>query len=400
MQKIKGDKILNWERKPNEKRYAYIYRIYSNQDLIGDNETLGALCREQLNETYDESAYRKAYQSFSLMFEEIKDQLLTDKQIDILDEKMDLLFKQQVKTRDQLREKRKTLRDEARIEVLIDAVRESAKSYPEIKPIYPERSPLIKDGNEANLLIGDWHVADCFENFRNSFNVEILEKRVQTLMEKTVAYCKMANVTKLNCINLGDCVSGNIHTSIRVEAELNMVEQVKKASALIYQLLMYLSEALPDTEILYRSTLDNHSRMNKDYKEHVEKESFASLMDWWLESKLEGTRIQMPKDNIDPNIGHFVLNNGKNFFFVHGHLDNINSAIQDLTFGTNIICDILAMGHWHTEKTKSFQGKKLVVNSSLKGTDSYGLSKRLFGTASQTLLIFNEEDTIEVRIQL
>lgn len=391
---------MDWKRKPDESKWAYIYRIYSNQDLIGDNETVGELCRSELGEDFNESAYRKPYQGFAVIFEAIKDQLYDEQYLKEVDDKMDLLYKQQVKTRDQSREKRKTLRDEARIEVLIEAIKQSADSYPTIKPIYSNELLSIKEGNEANLLIGDWHVADCFDNFRNSFNIEILEKRVQALMEKTVAYCKMANVTKLNCINLGDCVSGNIHVSIRVEAELDMVEQIKKASALIYQLLMYLSEALPNTEILYRSTLDNHSRMNKDYKDHVESESFASLMDWWLESKLEGTRVQMPKDNIDPNIGHFVLNNGKNFFFVHGHLDSINTSIQDLTFGTGIICDILAMGHYHVDKMKSFQGKKLIVNGSLKGTDSFALNHRLFGDVTQTLLIFNEKDMIDIRLNL
>jgi hypothetical protein len=140
--------------------------------------------------------------------------------------------------------------------------------------------------------------------------------------------------------------------------------------------------------------------MNKDYKEHVESESFSSLMDWWLESKLEGTRIRIPKDNIDPNIGLFTLNNGKKIAFVHGHLDNVNSVIQDLTFGTGVLLDAVCMGHWHTEKTKSFQGKKLFINSSLKGTDSYGLNKRLFGNASQTLLVFNGADTLDIKISL
>ena len=224
--------------KENESRESYIHRIYSNQSLIGDNECLGEICRKELKESFDESAYRKTYQNFVKMFEAVKSEFYDNEHIKKMEEQKDLLFKQQVKTRDWTREKNKTLRDEARIEFLIDAIRESAESYPTIKPTYSKELLSIKEGNEANLLIGDWHVADCFDNFRNSFNIEILEKRVQLLMEKTVAYCKMANVTKLNLINLGDCVSGNIHTSIRVEAELDMVEQIKKASALIYQLLM------------------------------------------------------------------------------------------------------------------------------------------------------------------
>lgn len=389
---------MDWKRKEGEKKYAYLYRIYSNQHLIGTNEEVGELCRRELGEDFDESAYRKVYQSFDLIFQDIKEQILDKEYLDELDQKMDDMYKQQIKVRDALREKRKTLRDEARIEVLVDAIRENAGNYPTIKPVYSKELSLIKDGNEAILCISDWHVGLTVENFRNKYNEEILEQRVQALYEKTVAYCKMANVSHLYIINLGDLVSGFIHTSIRVESELDTIEQVKKSAALVYQLLMRLSEHIPN--IVYKSCLDNHSRINKDYKEHIEKESFANLVSWWLEAKLEGTRVKMISDNIDPNIGYFVLNNGKKVFFVHGHLETISTVIQDLTFGTNIIPDIVLCGHFHSDKMKNFQGKKLYINGSLIGVDSYALNKRLFGDPTQTLLLFNGQETIDIRLNL
>ncbi|MDD4154670.1 MAG: hypothetical protein PHT30_04620, partial [Bacilli bacterium] len=372
--------------------------IYSNQHLIGTNEEVGELCRRELGEDFDESAYRKVYQSFDLIFQDIKEQILDKEYLDELDQKMDEMYKQQIKTRDVLREKRKTLRDEARIEVLIDAIRENAESYPTIKPVYSKELLSIKDGNEAILCISDWHVGMTVDNFRNKYNEEILEQRVQTLYEKTVAYCKMANVTKLHAINMGDFMAGNIYGSIRVESELDTIEQVKKSASLIYQLLMRLSEHIPS--INYRSCLDNHSRVNKDYKEHIEKESFANLTSWWLEAKLEGTGVKMVNDNIDPNIGHFILENGKKIFFVHGHLEKISTVIQDLTFGTNIIPDIVLCAHFHSDKMKNFQGKRLYINGSLIGTDSYALNNRLFGDPTQTLLIFNNKETMDIRINV
>jgi len=390
--------ILNWNKKADESKWSYIYRIYSNQDLIGNNEFLGNLCRKELGEDFDESAYRKPYQYFSIIFEEIKDQIFDGTYLKELDDKMDLLYKQQVKTRDQSREKRKTLRDEARIETVVDAIKEHAESYPTINPVYSEELLAMKDGNEAILIIGDWHVGDCFDNFRNCYNEEILEQRVQELQNKTIAYCKTMNVSTLNVVNVGDMIAGNIHGSIRVETELDMVEQIKKSAVLVYQLLNYLSEHIPN--VTYRSCLDNHSRMNKDYKEHIEKESFAYFTDWWLDAKLEDSRVKIIHDNLDPNIGMFTLKNGKNTFFVHGHRDQINTSIQNLTFGSNIICDILLMGHYHNDKMKSFQGKKVYVNGSLKGVDAFALNHRLFGDATQTLLVFDDKNTIDIRINL
>jgi len=390
--------ILDFSKLESEDRNQYICRICSLKETIGTWQDVADIIRTELNENYDESAYRKIFQSFQKIFESTKQDYLDNTIIEEIDKKKDILYKQQVKTFDKMREYRKTLRDEARIEVLIDAIRESAESYPTIKPIYSKELLSIKEGNEAILNISDWHCGSEIDNFRNKFNEQILEDRVQKLMEQTVAYCKMANVTKLNVVNGGDMVSGSIHASVRIEADLDIVEQVKKSSALIYQLLMYLSEHIP--VLTYRSTLDNHSRMNKDYKEHIEKENFSNLSSWWLEAKLEGTRVRMMKDNIDENIGCFVLNNGKKVGFVHGHLDTINTVIQDLTFGTNIMFDIVLMSHYHSDKMKSFQGRRLFINGSLRGVDSYALNKRLFGDATQTLLIFNEQDIIDIRINL
>lgn len=389
---------MDWKRQEGETKYAYLYRIYSNQSLIGNNETLGKICRENLGEDFDESAYRKAYQAFDLIFQDIKDKLLDKTYLDELDEKMDLLYKQQVKTRDQAREKRRTLRDEARIEVMIDAIRESAESYPSIKPIYRDEIIMAENGSEGILTLSDWHVGDEIDNFKNEFNEKILEERVATLVRKTIKYCVIHNVTKLHVINTGDILSGIIHPSIRLESEFCVIEQVKKASCLIYQLLINLSENLKN--VTYRSTLDNHSRIMANKHEHIEKESFANLISWWLEAKLEGSRVQIIKDNIDENIGLFQLNNGKNVFFVHGHLDQPATVTQNLTFGTGVIADIVICGHFHADKMKTFQGKKVYLAGSLRGVDSFALNHRMFGDATQMLLVFDEDETVDIRLNL
>ena len=400
--------MFDTKLKEGESREAFIHRIYSNQALIdGDNETLGEICRNELGESFDESAYRKTYQNFIKMFEAIKDQFYDPDYIKKIEAQKDELYKQQVKTRDQTREKYRTLKDEARIEVMIEAIRQSAESYPSITPIYRDEIMMAEDGAEAILLLNDWHCGDFFKNFRNEFNEQILEERVSTLVRKTIKYCMVHNVTKLNVVNGGDMVAGIIHPSIRIEAEMDVIEQVKKASCLIYQLLINLSENVK--ELTYRSCLDNHSRVMANKHESIESESFGSVIQWWLEAKIDaynlmperkGCNIQMLKDNIDENIGLFQLNNGKNVFFVHGHLDQPNSVTQNLTFGTNIIADIVLLSHFHVDKTKTFQGKKVYFGGTLKGTDTFALNHRMFGDATQMLLVFDEEETVDIRIVL
>ena len=141
-----------------------------------------------------------------------------------------------------------------------------------------------------------------------------------------------------------------------------------------------------------------------------QKESFCKLIDWWLIDKLETINkqfvneglnncIEIIQDNIDDNIGYFTIND-KNIFFSHGHQGSQSTVVQDLTFATNIVADIVLLGHWHVDKVKNFQGKKVYFNGSLKGVDSYTLGKRMFSEPSQTLLIFDEEDVINIPLHL
>jgi uncharacterized LabA/DUF88 family protein len=394
--------LIDYNKKSEESREQYIHRICSQKSQIGSWEDVATILRKELGETYDESAYRKTYQAFELMYESVKDQFLNGEHIELLEEAKDKLYKQQIKTRDMLREKRKTLRDEARVEVMKDAIKESFDNCPVIQPInYSFDINEKKEGREAIVLLSDWHIGDKFENFRNSYSLEIATRRVGELGRNIVKYAHMMNVTKLNFLNLGDSIAGNIHGSIRVMAEIDVAEQVKFACALIYQLIAEISKDESISEITYRSCLDNHSRINKDYSEHIEKESFAMLLDWHLQDKFEScTRVKYINDNIDPNIGAFKTNNGKQVFFVHGHLDSIKSVIQDLTLGTGIIADLVCMGHFHTDKVKNFHGKKVYCNGSLKGTDPYALGHRLFGDPSQKMLVFDGRNTIDIPIEV
>ena len=54
---------------------------------------------------------------------------------------------------------------------------------------------------------------------------------------------------------------------------------------------------------------------------------------------------------------------------------------------TREFIDYVILGHYHSSKTKSFQGSKVIINGSIVGTDQYAYSKRLFGDPEQTILI-------------
>lgn len=307
------------------------------------------------------------------------------------------LYIQQVKTRDTWNAYRKTLRDEARIENLKDLMKECTsqlKALPDVKFEGMEN----ECANEAVLLVSDLHIGAYIDNMYNHYNVEIARKRMKKLVRDTIDLCQRNKVQRLNVVNLGDMIAGSIHITARLEQQIDVIEQIMTASEILAETLVELQEAAP--EVIYRSCTDNHSRAVANLKEHIEKENFGMLIDFYLKARLQGTGIIFANDNLDIEIGKIDLMNGKTAVFAHGHHDNINTIFQSMVSFTGQNIDMAFLGHYHSEKMKSFHAFKVYVNSSVMGTDSYAFSKRLFGKPAQTLIIFEGSNTINCSIDL
>lgn len=296
------------------------------------------------------------------------------------------LYKQQVKTWDTMNSYRRTLRDEARIDRIKELIQEAISKIPELPKVNYQKGETECE-NEAVMLISDMHIGMQIDNFANKYNNEIAKKRLMAYVDETIKLCKDNHVKRLNVSNLNDCIHGLIHVTARIEEEEDVIGQIIIASEYLAEALIKLQEAAP--EVIYRSVTDNHSRANANYKEHIEKESFCRLIDFYLEERLKGTNVVFANDNLDVDISKFELLNGKLMICVHGHRDNINVALQSFVGATHKYVDYVCMGHYHESKMKSYQGAKVFVNGSICGTDSYATSKRLFGDPEQTLLIFS-----------
>lgn len=265
-----------------------------------------------------------------------------------------------------------------------------------------KESKLKGIGNvrEAVLMISDWHIGVDCDNFYNKYNFEVAKERVKKLTEDVINYCKSFKVQRLNVVNLGDLIHGKIHKNARIEQELNVVDQTLKAAELLAEMLNKLQEAAP--EVVYRSVIDNHARMDADLEEALQGENFGILIDHItdLRLKLSKAKVQFVYDNLDESMGKFTLLNGKNVAFAHGHLDSINKAYQNFTAATREFIHYVLLGHYHEEKAKSYNGCKVLVNSCLSGVEQYALSKRLFGIPSQSLLLFEDKNLINVSINV
>lgn len=306
------------------------------------------------------------------------------------------LYIQQVQTRDTWTAYRKTLRNTARIDNFKDMIQEAIKT---LEPL-PEVKYTGESNNEAEavLMLSDWHIGVEIENAFNTYNLEIARKRISKLCDNVIKYCKQFKISKLNVLNLNDLIAGHIHVSGRLEQEIDVIEQVVRASELISELLIKLQAAAP--EISYYSCTDNHSRTTPNLKEHLEAESFVRLVDLYVETRIKDSNVKIVREQLDPSMGIIRLKNGKIGVYEHGHLGSINNFFQDMVCYIGEKIDYGFIGHYHNEKVKTLHTFKLFVNGSLVGMDPYALSKRLFSKPAQSLIIFDQDNIINCSIGL
>ena len=307
-------------------------------------------------------------------------------------------YKEKTLIRDIYNSYRLSLRKDARVTSFKDSV---VNAINNLKPLDINTNMQLQNNYmevEAVLMLSDLHIGVNCSNFYNKYNYEVAKTRVAKLVADTMIYCKMANVTTLHVVNLGDLIHGLIHTTARINEEINVVDQIIKASELVSWMLAELTHM--GINITYRSCTDNHARMVGNKVDNIEAENFSRIIDWYLESRLSGSNIKFINDNIDISIGRFTLANGKRIMFAHGHLENLNKCIDAFMGATKEFVDYVLLSHFHTTKEKSYNGSKLLVNGSIVGTEEYALSRRLFSPAEQKLLIFEKDNLLDININL
>lgn len=338
---------------------AFRVWVYRNALLSSDNETY-----EEDNEI---EAYKEEYKAIS-------------------------------KNRDILNAYRRSLRDEARIEVLQDTVKEAVSNLNALPQVRINCIGNPRGDIEAVALLSDLHIGVMCNNFVNKYDDKVAAERLSKWTSDIIRYCDSFNVSRLNILNLGDLIHGLIHVSARLEQQYDVVNQIMVAAELIAQALNNLQ--VLNCEIIYRSVTDNHSRAVANLHEHIEKENFYRLIDWFLEERLKGSKIVFEHDNLDESLGLFNLLNGEPFAFAHGHLESKTNVYQMFTGLTKVIPTYIALGHYHSSSARTFQGSKLFINGSVCGVEQYALSKRLASPAEQKLIIFDDVNVIDIDINL
>lgn len=279
------------------------------------------------------------------------------------------------------REYRALIREQARIDALKDVVRNELKDLEPI-PYVPVHYP----SGDGYMVVNtsDWHIGAKHENYLGEFNFEIAKKRINRYVTETVKRIQRDKPKEVLILNLNDLIEGNIHISTRVQAEFDAIQQTIKASELLAQFIAEVANHAPVVKV--GQVLDNHSRINKNKREHIEAESFGKILEYIVKERLGNhENIKFVGNPIDDNIGLTQLG-GTRIAWVHGHLDKpqtVKSKLEDII---GIKVDYVFIAHRHHIMITD----NVIQVGSLKGTDEYAFNLRLGERASQTIVTFND----------
>lgn len=375
-------------RDKDESFLDYQIRLYANKDLYEiDTYEIAELLNKEYGTTYSESKWRKDYAAYVKWNEYIIGKSLDKEILDKYETVKIESEKEKIRNRDQKREYKKLIQNQARFEAIRDDIYEAVLRLETKKPLTPSPSDYVGGYKEGLSLWSDWHFGMVIDNYSNKFNKDIFNERVSQLLSKTISYGKQHGVSTLHVANLGDLIGGLIHVSTRVQANEDVVEQTKYVSETLAEVLSKLANEFEN--IVYYNVAGNHGRTSPSKNDVGIKENFEYLIPWYLEARLRNfNNIKIINEQDGFIISKIIA---EDVVFTHGHYDRPDSSVTKIPQLTGIIPSFIFSGHIHHHYEKEYGKTTVVVNGSLVGNDDYAMQGRFGSKPSQKFLVFNED---------
>ena len=310
------------------------------------------------------------------------------------DSEYDKHYKDRILFYDQRREYNKLLRDDARWDYILGEMVKAAEKVSEIRPLerYDAGLSFERFDKEAVLLLSDWHWGMMTNNVYNSYNPEIARTRIEKLRDEVIRRMRENGCYMLTVILLGDLINGQIHTTSRILAAENVVDQVMNVAEIAAELINDLSSHVNRTRVF--ATYGNHGRAFPDKKQSIHGDNLELIIPWWLfERFADREDVSIEFNNVHELVGVWVRENTL-ICGVHGDLESKGTALE-----LALLCernfdkmpDYIVSGHLHTPTGSENLGIVSIQNGSLCGTDEFAKNHRLFARPSQSMLIFTKD---------
>lgn len=376
-------------RHEGETEDALICRVCAIKDVIGTWQDVADTLNKILGHDYNESTYRKRYQYFMDLLTANEDKYATsDNQLDEMRQERQLLYKAQCSTRDERRELRNILRDEARKEDFRELIKREIRDN--TSPIEWNFEKVdIKSDNDLIVHLTDLHTGINIKTWYNEFNDEVLEERLQKYLNKILDIRERHNSE--NCyIIIGEILSGLIHDTLRIQNNEDVISQFKVASTLISYFIAELSKNFNEVHVYVTS--GNHSRVIAKKDVSLKGENFDNLLPYYLEAKLAHLyNVEIHENVFDEGIALFNVR-GVKCASAHGDKDSPINVVQKFTMLFGYKPDVILLGHRHLNGLTTVYDTKIIESGCVSGSgDDYTSDLRLKNRAEQTVSVITKD---------
>ncbi|PNX45675.1 MAG: hypothetical protein BV457_09120 [Thermoplasmata archaeon M9B1D] len=383
---------MDYKRYENESVEELTFRICSEKDNIGSWQDVANILNELLGEEYTESKYRKSYQAFKKMLEANQSKFSdSNAQLEQIRLETETLKKERIKLSDERVTYNRLIREQARRESFEDMIKNIVCENTQPIAFELKQSDNYSSSQDLLVHLTDIHTGIFIDNCFNKFNEDVLKDRIEEYTSRIIGLKKLHNAE--NCyIVIGEIISGLIHNNLRLQNNMDLMQQFKCISELISIMLLELSKWFNSIEIY--TTIGNHSRIVAKKEDSLQGENMDLLLPHYLRARLQNVDNILIKDNdVMQDIAMFNIR-GNHIFSSHGDKDKPSSVVQNFTMMFGVKPDIVLLGHRHTNGMTTIFDTKVIESGCISGTDEYALSIRKKNKPEQTISIIDENGLV------
>jgi len=302
------------------------------------------------------------------------------------------LKKERVKLSDARVEYNRQIRQEARKESYLEMVQRVICK--ETKPIVLDvDNNFVHNDNDNDLIVAltDLHVGIEIDLWCNQFDENIFKQRIEKYTSKIIEIQTKHNSE--NCyIIAGELVSGIIHNNLRLQNNMDLMDQFKIATEVIASMLIELSKYF-HTVSLYM-TPGNHSRISPKKEDALDGENMDIIAAFYLQARLQNfTNIFIHDNRVEREIAMFDVR-GNFVCAAHGHKDRPETVVQNFTMMFGKQPNIVYLGHRHTNAMTTVYNTKVIESGCVSGSDSFAVSIRKTNKPEQTVSVVDENGLV------
>lgn len=298
--------------------------------------------------------------------------------------------KEKIKLSDARVEYNRLIRQEARKESYTDMVKRIICEN--VEPInIPVHYTLFNSSTDLLCHLTDIHCGIEIHNWKNDFDEDVLKKRIEKFTSDILDI--RGQHGSENCyLVIGEILSGIIHNNLRLQNNMDLMEQFKYVSELISAMLLRMANHF--NHIYVYTTPGNHSRISPKKEEALDGENMDILLPFYLKARMQNVKnITICDNTIEPEIAMFNIR-GNNVFAAHGHKDSPSSVVQNFTMMFGIKPQIVLLGHRHTNAMETVYDAKVIQSGCVSGSDNYATSIRKTNRPEQTVSVIDEDGLI------